>query len=38
MNDFFIEKILVSGSFCSVYLVLRKQDQKIYALKTVILK
>ena len=36
MNDFFIEKILGRGSFGSVYLVRRKQDQKIYALKTVI--
>ena len=35
MNDFFIEKILGRGSFGSVYLVRRKQDQKIYALKTV---
>ena len=35
MNDFKIEKILGRGSFGSVYLVRRKQDQKIYALKTV---
>ena len=35
MNDFYIEKILGRGSFGSVYLVRRKQDQKIYALKTV---
>ena len=35
MNDFYIEKILGRGSFGSVYLVRRKIDQKIYALKTV---
>ena len=35
INDFKIEKILGRGSFGSVYLVRRKQDQKIYALKTV---
>ena len=35
MNDFYIEKIIGRGSFGSVYLVRRKIDQKIYALKTV---
>ena len=38
MLDFKIEKVLGRGSFGSVYLVTRKQDQKIYALKTVILE
>ena len=38
MSDFKIEKVLGRGSFGSVYLVTRKQDQKIYALKTVILE
>ena len=35
-DDFTIQKTLGRGSFGSVYLVLRKKDQKIYALKTVI--
>ena len=35
MNDFLLEKILGKGSFGSVYLVRRKEDNKIYALKTV---
>ena len=35
MNDFNIEKILGKGSFGSVYLVRRKEDHKIYALKSV---
>ena len=38
MSDFRIEKVLGRGSFGSVYLVTRKQDNKIYALKTVILE
>ena len=38
MSDFKIEKVLGRGSFGSVYLVTRKQDNKIYALKTVILE
>ena len=38
MSDFKIEKILGKGSFGSVYLVTRKVDQKIYAIKTVILE
>ena len=38
LSDFKIEKVLGRGSFGSVYLVTRKQDQKIYALKTVILE
>ena len=37
MNDFKIEKVLGKGSFGSVYLVTRKEDQKIYALKSVIM-
>ena len=37
INDFKIEKIIGKGSFGNVYLVTRKIDQKIYALKTVIL-
>ena len=36
IQDFIIQKTLGRGSFGSVYLVLRKKDQKIYALKTVI--
>ena len=35
MNDFKIEKVLGKGSFGSVYLVTRKEDQQIYALKSV---
>ena len=38
MNDFLIEKVLGKGSFGSVYLVRRKEDNKIYALKSVILE
>ena len=38
MNDFNIEKVLGKGSFGSVYLVRRKEDNKIYALKSVILE
>ena len=38
MSDFKIEKVLGRGSFGSVYLVTRKQDNKIYALKTVTLE
>ena len=38
MSDFKIEKVLGRGSFGSVYLVTRKEDNKIYALKTVILE
>ena len=38
MNDFIIEKILGKGSFSTVYLVRRKEDKKIYALKSVILE
>ena len=38
MNDFKIEKVLGKGSFGSVYLVTRKEDQKIYALKSVIME
>ena len=38
MNDFKIEKVLGKGSFGSVYLVRRKEDGKIYALKSVILE
>ena len=38
MNDFKIEKVLGKGSFGSVYLVRRKEDNKIYALKSVILE
>ena len=36
IKHFTIQKTLGRGSFGSVYLVLRKKDQKIYALKTVI--
>ena len=35
MKDFKIEKVLGKGSFGSVYLVTRKEDNKIYALKSV---
>ena len=38
IRDFKQEKILGKGSFGSVYLVRRRQDNKIYALKTVILE
>jgi len=38
MEDFIIEKVLGKGSFGSVYLVRRKEDNKIYALKSVILE
>ena len=38
MADFQIEKTLGKGSFGSVYLVTRKEDKKIYALKTVVLE
>ena len=38
MLDFKIEKVLGKGLFGSVYLVIRKKDKKIYALKTVILE
>ena len=37
ISDFKIEKVLGKGSFGSVYLVTRKADKKIYAIKTVIL-
>ena len=37
MSDFKIEKVLGKGSFGSVYLVTRKADNKIYAIKTVVL-
>ena len=38
IRDFRKEKVLGKGSFGSVYLVRRKQDNKIYALKTVIME
>ena len=38
IRDFKKEKVLGKGSFGSVYLVRRKQDNKIYALKTVIME
>ena len=38
MDDFKIEKVLGKGSFGSVYLVRRKEDNRIYALKSVILE
>ena len=38
IHDFKKEKVLGNGSFGSVYLVRRRQDNKIYALKTVILE
>ena len=38
MNDFKIEKTLGKGSFGSVYLVTRKEDNQIYALKSVIME
>ena len=37
MDDFKIEKVLGKGSFGLVYLVTRKKDRKLYALKSVIL-
>ena len=37
-EDFKIEKVLGKGSFGSVYLVRRKEDNKIYALKSVYLE
>ena len=37
IDDFIKEKEIGKGSFGSVYLVTRKQDHKVYALKTVIL-
>ena len=37
-DDFKIEKVLGKGSFGSVYLVRRKEDNKIYALKSVTLE
>ena len=38
LDDFNIERVIGKGSFGSVYLVRRKVDQKIYALKTVFLE
>ena len=38
LDDFTIENVIGKGSFGSVYLVRRKQDDKLYALKTVFLK
>ena len=38
ITDFKIEKVIGKGSFGNVYLVQRKKDKKIYALKTVILE
>ena len=38
IHDFKKEKVLGKGSFGSVYLVRRRQDNKIYALKSVILE
>ena len=38
MNDFIIEKVLGKGSFSSVYLVRRKADNEIYAMKSVLLE
>ena len=38
MDDFKLEKVLGKGSFGSVYLVRRKEDNRIYALKSVILE
>ena len=37
LDDFKIEKVIGKGSFGFVYLVTRKKDNKIYALKSVIL-
>ena len=38
LDDFMVEKIIGKGSFGSVYLVKRKIDQKLYALKSVLLE
>ena len=38
LDDFKIEKVLGKGSFGLVYLVTRKKDNKVYALKSVILE
>ena len=38
LDDFKILKVIGKGSFGSVYLVSRKEDQKIYALKTVFME
>ena len=38
LDDFSIEKIIGKGSFGSVFLVKRKKDQKLYALKSVFLE
>ena len=38
LDDFKIEKVIGKGSFGFVYLVTRKKDNKIYALKSVILE
>ena len=37
LNDFTIERVIGKGSFGSVFLVKRKLDQKLYALKSVFL-
>ena len=38
LDDFIIEKVIGKGSFGSVYLVKRKADNKLYALKSVFLE
>ena len=38
LDDFIMERVIGKGSFGSVYLVKRKEDQKLYALKTVFLE
>ena len=38
LEDFTIEKVIGKGSFGSVFLVKRKLDQKLYALKSVFLE
>ena len=38
LNDFSIERVIGKGSFGSVFLVRRKLDQKLYALKSVFLE
>ena len=38
LDDFMVERIIGKGSFGSVYLVKRKIDQKLYALKSVLLE